>query len=242
MGTAAIDQFSFIVPALNEEACIGACLQSIQAQADAPIEIIVVDNGCTDRTVVIARDMGCTVVGEEKLGLSFARNRGALAAHGNIVCFIDADGVLSRNWLRHARRCFANPAVGAVSGLSVYTHPNVLKRFWYNLYPALAGTSAWLANGLFGRMIFTGNNLAIRRQLFLQLGSYEPVIGEGWWLSQRFWKQSAYQGRLCLGMVLWNSPRGFEHFGFLNTLRYWSQATRSRASQSGYSYKTRQVR
>jgi len=233
------DRFSFVIPALNEEACLGACIQSIQAQPGAATEIVVVDNGCTDRTVVIAREMGCVVVREEQPGLSFARNRGALAAQGDIVCFIDADGVLSRGWLRHARQCFADPKIGAVSGLSVYTHANVLKLLGYNLYPVIVGAGALLSHGLFSRMIFTGNNLAIRRQLFWQLGGYEPVIGEGWWLSQRFWQQSVFRGRQCPGMLLWNSPRGFEYFGFINTLLYWSRATGTRASQTGYTYKSR---
>ncbi len=235
----AADRFSFIVPALNEEDCISACLQSIQGQGDGPVEIIVVDNGCTDRTAAMARQMGCTVVAEAKRGLSHARNRGAEAAHGDILCFIDADGVLSAGWLRAARQCFARPAVGAVSGLSIYTHPNWLKRLWYNLYPAASSGAGLVSSLAFSRMIFAGNNLAIRRDLFLKIGGYEPVIGEGMWLSRRFWGLRGYTGKLCPRMILWNSPRGFEHYGFLRTLRYWIWATRFRVSQAGYTYKSR---
>ena len=95
-------RFSFIIPALNEEACIAACIQSIQALHETQLEIIVVDNGCTDRTVEIARQMGCMVISEKKSGLSLARNAGADAAQGDILCFIDADGVLANTWLRQA--------------------------------------------------------------------------------------------------------------------------------------------
>jgi glycosyltransferase involved in cell wall biosynthesis len=231
--------FSFIVPALNEEACIAACIQSIQAQQEMKLEIIIVDNGCTDKTVEIARQMGCVVVSEKKPGLSHARNAGGNAAQGDILCFIDADGVLSNTWLQAARRCFAQVNIGAVSGLSIYTHQRLWKRLYYNLYPLVTSGGAWLSSILFSRMIFAGNNLAIRKELFLQIGGYEPVIGEGMWLSRRFWKLPGYRGSLCPGMLLWNSPRGFEHLGFMRTLLYWVKSSILKKSQTGYTYKSR---
>lgn len=232
-------RFSFVIPALNEEACVAACIRSIDAQHDGAVEIIVVDNGCTDRTAEIARQLGCRVVCEAKPGLSHARNRGAAVAQGEVVCFIDADGTLSGGWLSAARRCFARPEIGAVSGVSVYVHRNPLKLLWYNLYPLAVYAGVFLASRLLARMVFTGNNLAIRRELFQQIGGYEPIIGEGMWLSRRFWKQSQYRGVLCLRMILWNSPRGFEKLGFLSTCLYWAWASVTRRSQTGYTYKSR---
>ncbi len=234
-----MERFSFIIPALNEEACIAACIQSIQAQRYTLLEIIVVDNGSSDRTAEIASQMGCSVVREEKPGLSHARNRGAEVAQGDILCFIDADGVLSKGWLQAARHCFARANIGAVSGLSIYTHPSLLKRLYYNLYVLATNTGVLLSNALFSRMLFAGNNLAIRRELFLRIGGYEPVIGEGMWLSRRFWKLPSYKGMLCPGMLLWNSPRGFEQLGFLRTVTYWVGSSISRKSQTGYTYKSR---
>ena len=46
---------SVIVPARNEEACLGACLESLVAQSEIDFEIIVVDDGSTDRTAEIAK-------------------------------------------------------------------------------------------------------------------------------------------------------------------------------------------
>lgn len=231
-------RFSFVIPALNEAACIEACIRSIQAQSDSPFEIVVVDNGSVDRTVEIAQELGCRVVYEEKLGLSHARNKGAGVAGGDILCFIDADGVLSRGWLKAAKHCFAKPNIGAISGPSIYVHSNLLKLLWYNLYGLVTNSGMLLSSILFGRMIFAGNNLAIRRDLFLQIGGYEPVIGEGMWLSRRFWP-TGYKGQLCFRMILWNSPRGFEQKGFLRTWLFWVWATATRRSQEGYTYKSR---
>jgi glycosyltransferase involved in cell wall biosynthesis len=231
--------FSFVIPALNEEACIEACVRSIQAQREPPFEIIVVDNGSVDATVEIAERLGCRVVHEEKLGLSHARNRGAEVACGDILGFIDADCILSSDWLRAARQCFTQTNIGAISGLSIYVHPNPIKVLWYNQYGLFTSGGAFLSSILFSRMIFAGNNLAIRRQLFLQIGGYEDVIGEGMWLSRRFWKLTGYKGKLCVRMILWNSPRGFEQMGFLSTILYWINASFTRKSQTGYTYKSR---
>ena len=231
--------FSFVIPALNEEAFIEACIYSIQTQYEAPLEIIVVDNGSNDRTMEIAINMGCIIAKEEMRGLSHARNRGAEVARGEIVCFIDADCVLSRNWTFAARQCFSKNNVGAVSGLSVYTHSNLFKRIWYNSYVVVTNGGALLSKLLFSRMVFAGNNFAIRRELFLKIGGYEPVIGEGMWLSRRFWKLKNYTGGFCPRMLLWNSPRGFEYYGFLRTFYFWVYGSVTRASQNGYTYKSR---
>jgi glycosyltransferase involved in cell wall biosynthesis len=234
-----VTAYSFVIPAFNEEACLAACIQSIQAQGASDIEIIVVDNGCTDRTSEIANELGCVVAREDRRGLSHARNRGAEAAQGEVVCFIDADGVLAASWLASARRCFADPNIGAASGLSVYVHPNPIKKVWYNLSVVFSTGGAWLSGFLFNHMLFNGNNLAMRRKLFLELGGYEPVIGEGLWLSRRLWDRREYRARMCPGMLLWNSSRGFEAMGFLRTLGYWVAGSLSRRSQAGYSYKSR---
>jgi glycosyltransferase involved in cell wall biosynthesis len=234
-----VDSFSFVIPALDEEAVLEACIRSIRAQDEGASEIIVVDNGSTDRTVEIAERLGCIVVPEERNGISHARNRGAEVAHGDVVCFIDADGVLSPNWLRSARDCFADPAIGAASGLSVYTHRNPLKWLWYNSYVAVTDVGVVLSNLLFGRMLFAGNNLAIRRDIFLRVGGYEPVIGEGMWLSRRFWEVPSHKARFCPGMLLWNSSRGFEAMGYVRTVAYWVRSSFARGGQAGYSYRSR---
>ena len=55
LSDAARPEMSVIVPARNEEACLGACLESLAGQQGVSFEIIVVDDGSTDRTSEIAR-------------------------------------------------------------------------------------------------------------------------------------------------------------------------------------------
>jgi glycosyltransferase involved in cell wall biosynthesis len=241
-----IPLFSFIIPTLNEETYLPNCVRSILSQAEAGIEIIVADNGSHDQTVPIALDMGCRVVSEPQNGLSFARNAGARAASGELLCFIDADCTLATGWLRAARACFARQEAGYASGPSIYVHPNPLKFALYNLY-MLAVSGGGLVSSLVNRPIFAGNNFAIRRELFQQAGGYEDVIGEGLWLSRRLLAMARsnltgrphHRGVFCPGMMLWNSPRGFETLGFFRTVHYWITSSAARKSQRGYTYKTR---
>ena len=79
---------SVIIPALNEEATLKACLES--AQRLNPLEVIVVDGGSTDRTGEIAQDAGAIVVKSQK-GRGIQMNKGASLAKGEILLFLHAD-------------------------------------------------------------------------------------------------------------------------------------------------------
>jgi glycosyltransferase involved in cell wall biosynthesis len=79
-----------IIPVLNEEESIGPVLRAIPPMVD---EVIVVDNGCTDGTMDIARSMGATTVAEPGRGYGSACLRGmaALGADTKVVVFLDGD-------------------------------------------------------------------------------------------------------------------------------------------------------
>ncbi len=90
-------KFSIIVPAFNEEKLLRDSLRSIRAAAKAFEErdwewdLIVCDNNSTDRTPEIASEEGAEVVFEPVNQISRARNRGAEAAKGEWMLFVDAD-------------------------------------------------------------------------------------------------------------------------------------------------------
>jgi len=79
---------SVIIPAVNEEKMIRACIES--AQRVNPLEIIVVDGGSMDRTRDIAEDAGAIVILSTK-GRGIQMNKGASFAKGNILLFLHAD-------------------------------------------------------------------------------------------------------------------------------------------------------
>src|SRR5687768_12884150 len=89
---------SFIVPAHNEQACLGRTLQAIHDSARAVAqryEIIVADDASTDATAQIARQHDATVVTVKHRQIAATRNSGARAARGERFFFIDADTVIN---------------------------------------------------------------------------------------------------------------------------------------------------
>jgi glycosyltransferase involved in cell wall biosynthesis len=125
---------SVIVPARNEEACLGACLQSLLAQDGVPLEIIVVDDQSTDRTREIAasfpRDRIQVIAAGEVppswTGKNNAVTVGSRAARGEWLLFTDADtihrpGSLARS-LEEAQRQGA--------ALLSYSPEQIVKGFW----------------------------------------------------------------------------------------------------------------
>jgi glycosyltransferase involved in cell wall biosynthesis len=110
---------SLIIPAHNEEAYIGFCLDSVLQNAAGRFhEIIVVDNASSDRTAEIARARhGVRVVQEMQKGVCFARQRGLEEATGKVLAYIDADTRLPADWASIAERTFQNrPNLVCLSG------------------------------------------------------------------------------------------------------------------------------
>lgn len=82
---------SVIIPALNAERFIGEAIESVHAQTLKVSEIIVVDNGCTDRTAQIAADLGAVVIQQPTRGLSPARNAGIRVCSQEWIALLDSD-------------------------------------------------------------------------------------------------------------------------------------------------------
>jgi glycosyltransferase involved in cell wall biosynthesis len=110
---------SVIVPVYNGEAFLREAIQSIQRQDWGAAEIVIVDDGSTDRTGEIATGFGDIVryVQQPNLGAAAARNRGIKMAVGSVIAFLDADDL----WLEHTlslqlQVLQANPSLQMVRG------------------------------------------------------------------------------------------------------------------------------
>ena len=91
---AAAPEVSVVMPCLNEEAAIGACIENIRRtfdQAGLDGEIVVCDNGSTDRSVAIAEAMGARVVHQPERGYGNAYLKGFDSARGRYLVMGDAD-------------------------------------------------------------------------------------------------------------------------------------------------------
>lgn len=86
-------QISAVIPAYNAEKYIARAIVSVLRQSRPADEIIVVDDGSTDKTAQIVRSFGGKVrlISQSNAGVSAARNAGIRAAKGNWIAFLDAD-------------------------------------------------------------------------------------------------------------------------------------------------------
>lgn len=89
---------SVVVCAYNGDQLIEKCLSSLERCGYPHLEIIVCNDGSTDRTAEIARSFPCRVLDLPRLGLGSARNAGLAAATGEIIAFIDADAYCHPEW------------------------------------------------------------------------------------------------------------------------------------------------
>jgi glycosyltransferase involved in cell wall biosynthesis len=104
-----------VIPAHNEEACLPRTLDVLLAaaqQVGQPYEVIVVNDGSTDRTGQIARERGVRVLDVQHRQIAATRNAGARAAQGAILFFIDADTQANASAIRAGLEAIERGAVG----------------------------------------------------------------------------------------------------------------------------------
>lgn len=155
-----LPKISIIIPALNEEKYIEKTLKAVLNQSYKNFEIIVVDNGSTDRTSDIAKKYADTVLFCKEKGISKARNTGGKIATGDILLFLDADTVIKRDFLKNMLDKFKSPNVIGVSGY-IETYGKRLHVITFRLCSEIAWLSTLLRNPM-----FYGMCMAYRRSVF----------------------------------------------------------------------------
>ena len=169
-------KISFVIPAQNEEAYVGDCIDSIKTSLPldtSEYEIIVVNNDSSDHTKSVAEAHGAYVVDEKIHGTSRARESGAERAHGEWVAFVDADCRLHKKWYdTFLKLKMKNENAVSFSGPYRYYDGNIFKK--YLLY-ALWWLSAPLMYRFVGYMIL-GGNFVVKKEALQKVGGFNTSI------------------------------------------------------------------
>jgi 4,4'-diaponeurosporenoate glycosyltransferase len=174
---------SVIIPARNEEHNLPKLLRSLVGQSLKPAEIIVVDDGSTDRTADLARELGATVIASQPLpegwrGKTWACHQGARGAAGELLLFVDADTWFEPEGLG---RILANYRGGAFSVGPYHAVQRPYEEL--SLFFNFNMTIGVVPHGLFGQMLLAD------RESYHRVGGHEPVRGrilENFWLAEQF--------------------------------------------------------
>ena len=178
-----------LVAARNEEAGIGQTFLYLATQDHAGhVKVILVDNGSTDATVTVAREVAdelgldLTILHEPVAGKAHALNRGLAAVTTDLVVTLDADTILQRSALRLlvARLESSPPAVGAVAGCVLVR--NSRNSFWARLQEwdyFLGIASVKRMQGLFQTTLVAQGAFSLyRTEVVRESGGWPDAIGE----------------------------------------------------------------
>lgn len=203
---------SIIIPARNEEEFLPATIRALQHQTYRNFEIIVVANGCTDRTAEVARELGCRVFELGARGLGPARNLGGREAKGQLLAFLDADTLLTPNALeRIADRFTRKHACGTVWG-----EPDGMKVSHRLIYA--------LKNLIHASHAHTGSSGVILcwKDQFEAVGGFDEklYLRENSHLMKRLRRFGRY--RFLWSAVAVTSMRRYESHGTLEMMRLWT--------------------
>jgi glycosyltransferase involved in cell wall biosynthesis len=170
---------SIVIPAYNADRFIAATLDSVLAQTFTAFEVIVVNDGSTDRTQAIVedyiqRDARIRLINQTNQGISKTRECGQIAAKGDFVAFLDADDLwLPSNLEVHLRHFAGAPKLGISFGRVEFMQLD-------GTPTGKCSTGRWRqvdpVHLFYENLLTTTSNAIVRRAVFEQIGSFDADL------------------------------------------------------------------
>ena len=158
---------TFVIPVLNGERFIGRCLAHLRLEARAGDEVLVVDNGSTDRTRELAVADGATLIEAPGVSIAALRNLGAARARHAVLAFVDADCLICPGWRAAVERILTDPEVAATGSFyDLPEAPTWVERAWWSFRPRHEHRANFLISG----------NFVVRRTSFDAVGGFDPSL------------------------------------------------------------------
>ena len=208
-GAEQLPTVSVVIPVKDRADELRNCLTSLR-QLNYPrhrLEIVVVDDGSSDHSAAVARELGAVLVesGAVGGGPALARNQGAQVASGEILAFIDSDCIASPQWLVELLPVFGESRVAAVGGLvdGMYDD-SALDRYEAVMSSLNLGGREMSGSAGDDTFYLPSCNLLVRKQAFMAANGFRTALQVGedvdltWRLRDAGW-QIVYlpEGTVC---------------------------------------------
>jgi GT2 family glycosyltransferase len=208
-------RISVIVCSYNGAQTIGDCFDALRKIEYPNFEVIVVNDGSSDRTAAIAKEYGFRLINTENRGLGSARNTGLEAATGEIIAYIDDDAYPDTHWLTYLAATFQSTTHAGVGG------PNIAPPGDGTIADCAANSPGGPTHVLLSDSEaehIPGCNMAFRKSSLQAIGGFDPqfrAAGDDvdlcWRLQQQGWTLG-----FSPAAVVWHHRR--------NSVRaYWKQ-------------------
>jgi cellulose synthase/poly-beta-1,6-N-acetylglucosamine synthase-like glycosyltransferase len=163
---------SFYIPCFNAEDYIERCIESILKQTYPVGEIIIVDDGCQDKTIEKALKYNVKIIKNKKnKGLAFSRNRAIEEARNNIIASVDSDVILDKRWLENLIKNFKNKNTAGVGGNLEEKYVNNLADLWRKMHMK----QNWGKNKIINPKFLFGSNSILRKDAIIKIGLYSNM-------------------------------------------------------------------
>jgi len=158
------------IPCYNAERFIKSCLDSLAAQSRPPEEIIVVDDGSTDRTAEILslRQDVKVITLEQNGGVAHARNVLINNASGEVIVFIDADATADTNLIQELENAY-EAGVAGVGGRAIEAGGSSIADRWRRLHASQSYGGQYRSNVAF----LWGVCSSYRRAVLVEAGGFD---------------------------------------------------------------------
>lgn len=206
-------KISIVIPTLNEKHQLPLLLDDLRKQTFKDFELVIADAGSTDGTRELVEEFGALVVDGGIPGLG--RNKGAMAATGEVLVFMDADIRIPLYFLEKSLREFEEKNYDLAIPLFNSNHRLWKYRLLFkngNLYKKLMRRT-WYPDG-------TGQCVFIRPSVFWEIGGYNDwQVAEDTML---FWKAKRLKYKVgVLTTRIVSSVRRYEKYGILLIFTFW---------------------
>ncbi len=202
---------SIVMPVLNEEEFLERTLQALRRQTFREYELIVVDNGSTDRSPEIAARFADRVIVEAQRGYDRALHRGISEARGELIVQADADTFYPPHWLSLMVQALEKTGVVCAYGPWAFWESPP----WRRRVEAALCTAVQRVTHLFGFCQTTGLNMGFRKEAYVQVGGY-PALGGLAAIDIRMGLRLKRVGKVEFvpDMLVYTSDRAFRRRGF----------------------------